>query len=67
MPILVPKTTQDVIATATARKLPLRRSRRSCPPYTARPARTPPAQNFGLTVGEEYDIQWPQYNGGGQL
>ena len=64
MPILVPKTTQDVIATATAGQINITSFPEGLSPYTAVSTNTT-GPNFGLTVGEEYDIQWPQYNGGG--
>ena len=64
MPILVPKTTQDVIATATAGQIAITSFPEGLSPYTAVSTNTT-GPNFGLTVGTEYDIQWPQYNGGG--
>ena len=62
--IVVPQTTQDVIATATAGQITITSFPEGLSPYTAvSTINTPP--NFGLVVGNVYDIQWPQYNGGG--
>jgi hypothetical protein len=64
MPIVVPKTTQDVIASATAGQIAITTFPEGLSPYTAVSTNTT-GPNFGLTVGNVYDIQWPQYNGGG--
>ena len=64
MPILVPKTTQDVIASATAGQINITTFPEGLSPYTAVSTNTT-GPNFGLAVGQVVDIQWPQYNGGG--
>ena len=64
MPIVVPKTTQDVIASATAGQIAITTFPEGLSPYTAVSTNTT-GPNFGLTVGQVVDIQWPQYNGGG--
>jgi hypothetical protein len=64
MPIVVPKTTQDVTSSATAGQIAITSFPEGLSPYTA-VSTNPVGPNYGLTVGEEYDIQWPQYNGGG--
>jgi hypothetical protein len=64
MGIIVPKTTQDVTATATAGQINITTFPEGLSPYTAVSTNTT-GPNFGLTVGNVYDIQWPQYNGGG--
>jgi hypothetical protein len=62
--IVVPKTTQDVIASATAGQIAITSFPEGLSPYTSvSTVNTPP--NFGLVVGQSYDIQWPQYNAGG--
>jgi len=64
MPIVVPQTTQNVNASATAGQIAITTFPEGLSPYTAvSTSNTPP--NFGLIVGQSYDIQWPQYNGGG--
>ena len=64
MSIVVPKTTQDVIATATAGQINITSFPQGLSPYTAvSTVNTPP--NFGLVVGQSYDIQWPAESGSG--
>ena len=58
MPILVPKTTQDVIASATAGQIAITTFPEGLSPYTA-VSTNHTGPNFGLTVGQVVDIQWP--------
>lgn len=64
MPIVVPKTTQDVIATATAGQIVITSFPQGLSPYTA-VSTNPTGPEFGLTVGKVYDIQWPAVSAGG--
>jgi Flp pilus assembly protein TadG len=64
MPIVVPKTTQDVIASATAGQINITTFPEGLSPYTA-VSTDPLGPNFGLTVGKVYDIQWPALSAGG--
>ena len=60
--IVVPLTTTNVTATGTAAQVSLTSFPRGLAPYTA-VSTDPTPPNFGLVVGNSYDIQWPQYNG----
>lgn len=62
MPVLVARNIQNVASTATAAQVAITSFPRGLAPYVAVSTDTTPP-NFGLVVGEEYDIQWPQYNG----
>ncbi|HEV8148272.1 MAG TPA: pilus assembly protein TadG-related protein [Bryobacteraceae bacterium] len=61
MPIIVPQFTQNVASAATAGQIAITSFPRGLAPYTAVSTNTV-GPNFGLTVGDSYDIQWPQYN-----
>ena len=60
--MVVPRTTQTVTAAGTAAQVAVTSLPRGLSPYTAVSTNTL-GPNFGLTVGDSYDIQWPQYNG----
>jgi Flp pilus assembly protein TadG len=61
LPVVVGRTSQNVIAAATAGQVPITSFPRGLAPYTGVSTNlTPP--NFGLVVGDSYDIQWPQFN-----
>lgn len=62
LPLLVQQTVFNVISTAAAGQVPLTSISRGLAPYTAVSTNTS-GPNFGLVVGNSYDIQWPQYNG----
>jgi len=60
-PVIVSQFTQNVNSIGTAGQVPLTNFPQGLAPYTAVSTdNTPP--NFGLTVGDKYDIQWPQFN-----
>lgn len=61
IPVLVAQTVADVASTATAAQVALTSIPRGLAPYTAVSTDNRPP-NFGLVVGNSYDIQWPQYN-----
>jgi Flp pilus assembly protein TadG len=61
LPMVVAKTTQNVSSTATAGQIAITSFPRGLSPYTAVSTNTI-GPNFGLVVGDSYDIQWPQYN-----
>jgi len=61
IPVLVAQTVANVNSSATAAQVALTSIPRGLAPYTAVSTdNTPP--NFGLVVGNSYNIQWPQYN-----
>jgi Flp pilus assembly protein TadG len=62
LPMVVTKTTQNVASSATAGQIAITSFPRGVSPYTAVSTNTT-GPNFGLVVGDSYDIQWPQYNG----
>lgn len=62
LPIIVARTTQNVISSATAAQVSITSIPRGLAPYTL-VSTNPSGPNFGLTVGSSYDIQWPNYNG----
>jgi Flp pilus assembly protein TadG len=61
LPVVVRATTQNVVSTAIAGQIDITTFPRGLAPYTAVSTNTT-GPNFGLTVGDSYDIQWPQYN-----
>lgn len=61
LPVLVARNLQNVASSATAAQVALTTFPRGLAPYTA-VSTNPVGPNFGLVVGESYDIQWPQYN-----
>jgi Flp pilus assembly protein TadG len=61
IPVLVAQTVANVASMATAAQVALTSVPRGLAPYTAVSTdNTPP--NFGLVVGNSYDIHWPQFN-----
>ncbi len=63
MPVVTGQTTQSVTSSATAGQITITSFTQGLSPYSAVAANnTPP--NFGLTVGNSYDIQWPQFSNG---
>ncbi len=62
LPIVVGQSTQDVAAGAVAAQTQVTSFKRGLGPFTV-VAPDPLASDFGLVVGNQYDIQWPQYNG----
>jgi hypothetical protein len=62
LPVILPsKTAQDVVSRAVAGQIPITGFTRGLAPFSAvSTSNTPP--NFGLTIGNSYDIQWPQFN-----
>jgi len=66
MPFIMPKATrayrQNVVARATAAQIGITSFSVGLGPYSAVSTNTT-GPKFGLTVGTQYDIQWPQYNG----
>jgi Flp pilus assembly protein TadG len=61
MPIIVPQFTQNVASAATAGQIAITSFPRGLAPYTAVSTNTV-GPSFGLTIGDSYDIQWPQFN-----
>jgi Flp pilus assembly protein TadG len=61
LPLVTGKGTSNVKSAAAAGQVAISSLNRGVGPYTA-VSTTPTAQNFGLVVGNSYDIQWPQYN-----
>jgi hypothetical protein len=62
LPLVMAQTTFNVVATAAAGQVPINSLSRGIAPYTA-VSTNDTGPNFGLVVGELYDLQWPQYNG----
>jgi len=66
MPVAMSKATrkykQAVISRAVAAQISITSFGKGVEPYTAVSVNTT-GPNFGLTVGQEYDMQWPQFNG----
>jgi len=68
LPLVVGQTTQNVGAGAVAAQTSVTGWKRGLGPFTvvAPDPNAPPNPNvppFGLKVGDQYDIQWPNYNG----
>lgn len=61
LPVVVSKTTQNVVSTAIAGQIAITSFPRGLSPYTA-VAQNTTGPLFGLTVGQEYDIQWPNFS-----
>lgn len=61
-PVIVNEYTQNVVSTAVAGQLPVTSFSQGLAPYTAVSTNTT-GPDFGLTIGSQYDIQWPQFNG----
>src|SRR5579863_8739022 len=62
LPVVVPQTAQNVTSSATAGQIDVTSFPEGLAPYTAVSTNTT-GPNFGLVVGQSYDIQWPNYNG----
>ncbi len=62
LPVVAAGGSQNVTSASIAAQIPQTTVTRGLGPYTA-VAPNPTAPNFGLTVGNQYDIQWPAYNG----
>jgi len=64
LPVVVGNTTQNVTSAAVAAQVAITSFPQGLAPYSAvSTVNTPP--NFGLVVGNSYDIQWPASNAGG--
>jgi len=61
IPVLVAQTTTNVASSATAAQVALTSVPRGLAPYTAVSTNTT-GPNFGMVVGDSYDIHWPQFN-----
>jgi hypothetical protein len=61
MGLVVSQTSQTVNASAVAGQVSITNFTQGLAPYTAVSTNST-GPNFGLTVGDEIDIQWPQYN-----
>jgi Flp pilus assembly protein TadG len=61
LPVVVSQTTQTVSSSAIAGQVAITSVPRGLAPYTG-VAQNSTGPNFGLTVGQSYDIQWPQFN-----
>ena len=61
IPVVVAQTTTNVASSATAAQVALTSVPRGLAPYTAVSTNTT-GPNFGLIVGNSYDIHWPQFN-----
>ena len=60
--VMVAQTTQNVVSSGTAAQIAITSFPQGLAPYTGVSTNTI-GPNFGLVVGNSYDIQWPQYNG----
>jgi len=61
IPVMVPKYSQNVPSYAIAGQIPITEFPRGLAPFTA-VAENTTGPTFGLTIGNSYDIQWPQFN-----
>jgi hypothetical protein len=62
LPTIVARNIQNVASSATAAQVAITSFPRGLAPYSGVSTNTT-GPNFGLVVGNSYDIQWPQYNG----
>lgn len=62
LPMIVKQVTQNVVSTAVAGQVPVTDFPQGLAPYTA-VSTDNTAPNFGLAAGQQYDMQWPQFNG----
>src|SRR5258708_2482655 len=62
LPIVVSQQSQNVSSVTIAAQIPQTTIKRGLEPYTA-VSTDPKATNFGLVVGNSYNIQWTAYNG----
>jgi len=64
IPVVVAQMTQNVVSSATAGQISITSFPQGLSPYSAVSTdNTPP--NFGLVVGNSYDVQWPAASNGG--
>lgn len=61
LPVVVAEGVHDVTSSATAAQVDIPVLHRGMSPYTVVSTNTT-GPNFGLVVGQSYDLQWPQYN-----
>lgn len=61
VPVMTNTFTQNINSIGVAGQVPLTNFPQGLAPYTAVSTDNTPPQ-FGLTIGDEYDIQWPQFN-----
>jgi Flp pilus assembly protein TadG len=64
IPVVVGSTTQNVTSGAVAAQVSITSFPQGLAPYSGVSTNTTPP-NFGLVVGNSYDIQWPASNAGG--
>ena len=64
IPVVVAKTTQNVVSSAIAGQISITSFPQGLAPYSAISTSNTPKNNFGFVVGNSYDIQWPTYNNG---
>jgi hypothetical protein len=64
IPVMVGQISQTVAAQAIAGQIDITSFPQGLAPYSGVSTNTT-GPTFGLTVGNSYDIQWPNYNGGG--
>jgi hypothetical protein len=62
IPVIVSQQLQNVSARAVAGQIAQPGIQQGLDPYSV-VGPNPSDPNFGLVVGQQYDIQWPQYNG----
>jgi Flp pilus assembly protein TadG len=60
-PVVTGSLTQNVYSVSIAAQIPITSFSRGLAPYTV-VSTTPAAANFGLVLGQQYDIQWPASN-----
>ena len=63
-PVVTGSLTQNVYSVSIAAQIPITSFTRGLAPYTV-VSTTPAAANFGLVLGNQYDIQWPAANATG--
>jgi Flp pilus assembly protein TadG len=63
-PVVTGSFTQNVYSVSIAAQIPITSFSRGLAPYTV-VSTTPAAANFGLVLGNQYDIQWPNQNANG--
>ena len=63
IPVVVSQTLQNVSASAVAGQIAQPGIQQGLGPYSAVGPNPADPTNFGLVPGQEYDIQWPAYNG----
>lgn len=63
LPVVVSQTSQNVTSSATAAQIAITSFPEGLSPYTAVSTNTT-GPNFGLTIGQSYDIQWPAVSNG---